>query len=108
MRISDWSSDVCSSDLGPLTPREHRLAAFAESGDGGLMVVGPAQHPQFLTQHDVGVLRAEVRRAVGGALEIGRASCRERVCQCVSVSVVAVSLEKKSTSKHHTSSLSIY
>src|SRR3546814_17151706 len=40
-------------------------------------------------------------RAVGprdgarlGAQEIGRASCRERVCQDVSISVVAVSLTK--------------
>src|SRR3546814_15166015 len=29
------------------------------------------------------------------AQEIGRASCRERVCQYVSISVVAVSLKKK-------------
>src|SRR3546814_18524585 len=29
-------------------------------------------------------------------LQIGRASCRERVCQYVSISVVAVSLKKKS------------
>src|SRR3546814_12823188 len=29
------------------------------------------------------------------ALQIGRASCRERVCQYVSISVVAVSLKKK-------------
>src|SRR3546814_15945296 len=31
--------------------------------------------------------------------EIGRASCRERVCQYVYISVVAVSLKKKKTSK---------
>src|SRR3546814_20293574 len=30
-----------------------------------------------------------------GLVEIGRASCRERVCQYVSISVVAVSLKKK-------------
>src|SRR3546814_20882590 len=29
------------------------------------------------------------------SMEIGRASCRERVCQYVSISVVAVSLKKK-------------
>src|SRR3546814_16073263 len=29
--------------------------------------------------------------------QIGRASCRERVCQYVSISVVAVSLKKKTT-----------
>src|SRR3546814_7823084 len=33
------------------------------------------------------------------AKEIGRASCRERVCQYVSISVVAVSLKKKKTKK---------
>src|SRR3546814_7061824 len=31
--------------------------------------------------------------------EIGRASCRERVCQYVSISVVAVSLKKKQCNK---------
>src|SRR3546814_19080054 len=41
------------------------------------------------------------------ASEIGRASCRERVCQYVSISVVAVSLKKTTTNKqqlyeHHT------
>src|SRR3546814_19181802 len=33
--------------------------------------------------------------AFAHSLEIGRASCRERVCQSVSISVVAVSLQKK-------------
>src|SRR3546814_9257644 len=42
-------------------------------------------------------LLARERRAavLDQALEIGRASCRERVCQYVSISVVAVSLKKK-------------
>src|SRR3546814_12558493 len=30
-------------------------------------------------------------------LEIGRTACRERVCQCVEISVVAVTLKKKLT-----------
>src|SRR3546814_20917495 len=34
------------------------------------------------------------------ALEIGRASCRERVCQYVSMSVVDVSVKKTKTRKH--------
>src|SRR3546814_20055556 len=33
--------------------------------------------------------------ATAATAEIGRASCRERVCQYVSISVVAVSLKKK-------------
>src|SRR3546814_19874086 len=32
---------------------------------------------------------------------IGRASCRERVCQYVEISVVAVSLKKKITNMHN-------
>src|SRR3546814_20058183 len=33
--------------------------------------------------------------------QIGRASCRERVCQNGSISVVAVSLQKKTTRREH-------
>src|SRR3546814_15727196 len=33
--------------------------------------------------------------------EIGRASCRDRVCQYVKISVVAVSLKKKTTIRRH-------
>src|SRR3546814_12027645 len=36
----------------------------------------------------------EIARLVTGTKEIGRASCRERVCQYVSISVVDVSLKK--------------
>src|SRR3546814_10551953 len=65
MRISDWSSDVCSSDLqppdGPLPVRWR--SAFGRRADGA--AAGPAGSP-----HQRGT-------------EIGRASCRERVCQYV-------------------------
>src|SRR3546814_20556337 len=37
-----------------------------------------------------------------GNLEIGSASCRERGCQYVSISVVAVSLKKKTQTQHDT------
>src|SRR3546814_13587183 len=42
-------------------------------------------------------LPLEIAAVVGG--EIGRASCRERVCQFVSDSVVAVSLNKNTNRK---------
>src|SRR3546814_19907872 len=42
-----------------------------------------------------GVAEAFVPLALLFRLEIGRASCRESVCQYVSISVVAVSLKKK-------------
>src|SRR3546814_6768236 len=68
LRISDWSSDVCSSDLGivPMT----QTATLA--------------HPK--------VIKAATSTP---RPEIGRASSRERVCQYVWLSVVAVSLKKK-------------
>src|SRR3546814_17169809 len=37
-----------------------------------------------------------------GRRELGRASCRERVCQDVSISVVAVTLKKKRINKQKT------
>src|SRR3546814_13388305 len=41
------------------------------------------------------VVDEHVRMLSGGRTQIGRASCRERVCQYVSITVVAVSLKKK-------------
>src|SRR3546814_15517493 len=48
----------------------------------------------------------QVGRAFGSvgavqAIQIGRASCRDRMCQYVSISVAAVSLKKKTTQIHH-------
>src|SRR3546814_19231884 len=95
MRISDWSSDVCSSDLRKeeITPFAVRIfddqhveighqRAHADAGE-------EAQRQEFMDaagrraeQHDHGVPRKQ----------IGRASCRERVCQYESISVVADSI----------------
>src|SRR3546814_1724253 len=43
MRISDWSSDVCSSDLAA----RHLLPLLAEHGHGGYVLIGGpgAEHP---------------------------------------------------------------
>src|SRR3546814_6574459 len=67
MRISDWSSDVCSSDL-----------------PAGLLAhedIGGDQHAlgHDLQADDIG----GVSQQEGAGAEIGRASCRERVCQYV-------------------------
>src|SRR6188474_3616333 len=69
MSLRDWSSDVCSSDL-----RRWCSIRSSRAGRGA---------------------RAGIR---GPASEIGRASCRERVCNDVEISVVAVSLKKKISS----------
>src|SRR3546814_1101474 len=75
MRISDWSSDVCSSDLLlGLSP-----AAMVDAlGNAGTQSSGLWQ---FL---DTGAMSKHLhagRAAEAG--QIGRASCRERVCQYV-------------------------
>src|SRR3546814_18207477 len=52
-----------------------------------------------LVQMKLANMLTEITLGLQAALrvEIGRASCRERVCQYVSISVVAVSLKKKQT-----------
>src|SRR3546814_3751414 len=84
MRISDWSSDVCSSDL--LFVVRHM------SGEGRAAAVD-AGAGQAVRQAEAGEVIANPRRVPGGTQafrcrelvreQIGRASCRERVCQYV-------------------------
>src|SRR3546814_8717315 len=71
MRISDWSSDVCSSDLAWSPPREEGRLRVLWSG---LKASAFRWVPRDVTILDVGC---------GFGEEIGRASCRERVCQYV-------------------------
>src|SRR3546814_2048902 len=71
MRISDWSSDVCSSDLDPIGFRVEPGDVLARVGIFHIMLVVPDPH-------------ADVKFVVDDTdSEIGRASCRERVCQYV-------------------------
>src|SRR3546814_2268393 len=89
MRISDWSSDVCSSDL----PRN-------EVWMTRLNVIGRWRRREWRRCGSVDLQHREKRflRNLHGShllhaplpllllleeLEIGRASCRERVCQYV-------------------------
>src|SRR3546814_18904870 len=104
MRISDWSSDVCSSDLltiyafnGWLTP--WLLLAFTFLVGCGTALAAPAWHasvgdmvprkalPAAVALNSMAFnLARSAGPAVGGArvaVEIGSASCRERGCQYV-------------------------
>src|SRR3546814_19393040 len=109
MRISDWSSDVCSSDLRLAAGMGHRAVMGIADGLGvfpqrARLVFGLAWLPLLLARRhlpgrnidaedaldridgdDVAILdqtdRAADRRL--GPDKIGRASCRERVCQYV-------------------------
>src|SRR3546814_10123307 len=91
LRISDWSSDVCSSDLADarrlgllgakkLAPRgrvEEEIAHRDRRSDGRSMRPGRRRDVAFgLDDAALGLRR-------GARNEIGRASCRERVCQFV-------------------------
>src|SRR3546814_18695889 len=99
MRISDWSSDVCSSDLTELyAVADDDGQALADwlathPGAGGDSGTGPGQalHAYLYHHRDGDAVRHLFRAATGldsrGLGEpqilgqIGRASCRERVCQ---------------------------
>src|SRR3546814_17411459 len=111
MRISDWSSDVCSSDLGFKTVNDTHghavgddvLKTFASAASasirksdslcrvGGdefiiLMTTASPARGYSAAEH----LHARLSRImetlpfdVTCSMEIGRAACRERVCQYV-------------------------
>src|SRR3546814_12280682 len=102
MRISDWSSDVCSSDLVFLTVLDYRLGdrvheAPSEQQLLALIFVLQVEHRwrwrqarEIDHQQWLGQLegRHERRLGLGGRLpdipqQIGTASCRERVGQSV-------------------------
>src|SRR3546814_5965754 len=82
MRISDWSSDVCSSDLANGT--------IDRDPATGEPVGGLQEAAMDLVKHMIPPPSAtEVQNSIlyvadhFNSLEIGRASCRERVCQYV-------------------------
>src|SRR3546814_3624690 len=75
MRISDWSSDVCSSDL------EERLVGRA-GGRLASVVGGDVAGLRVVMQQEGATAEAGGLR-LHQAQQIGRASCRERVCQYV-------------------------
>src|SRR3546814_15228420 len=113
MRISDWSSDVCSSDLRsefrPLSRSSSR------SRTQGVQILHLPQLQDFRSERrrcsnrdrDLQLLdRARERRdnrtgwrRYERSQTTGRASCRDRVCQYVSISVGAVYLKKKNNKK---------
>src|SRR3546814_18399210 len=107
MRISDWSSDVCSSDLG-----EGAMGADGNTGSSaggvtgmfvdidsdvggvgaGLPATGAAG---VLGAAGAGVADGTPSPNTSWTVQIGRASCRESVWQYVWFLVGVVSLKKK-------------
>src|SRR3546814_12687102 len=92
MRISDWSSDVCSSDLvqkffGVARARSRLHAEAAVSANLALPLLGRAFRMggicPALSREPNARRRIRPFRAAIGAVQIGRASCRAGVCQYV-------------------------
>src|SRR3546814_12401426 len=119
MRISDWSSDVCSSDLLDRFRREgiHMAVMVDEYGttegiatltdvlesiagdlpergelteplivrrsDGSWLVAGTLPIDEFEDRFSLPGLQGDGGFHTLAGFEIGRASCRERVCQYV-------------------------
>src|SRR3546814_13227832 len=105
MRISDWSSDVCSSDLLLAAAREGEIDFNIGDIDRlsrkvpNLCKVAPSSHFHLEDVHRAGGVmailgeleRASLRDTSGptvhtpslGEAQIGRASCRERECMYV-------------------------
>src|SRR3546814_14186010 len=98
MRISDWSSEVCSSDLGGdrLDPRQlvagralerddvvrlQRRDLGVEAIDHADQGVAPGHWPFHALR--IATSLSAILSGCAEKLQIGRASCRERVCQYV-------------------------
>src|SRR3546814_17547305 len=103
MRISDWSSDVCSSDLRELDLFISRLPSHAMDDElryevlyeDTLCVIASQLHPlahrkriryselsaeRWTLPAEGTFFREHIQRTLEVG-EIGRASCRERVCK---------------------------
>src|SRR3546814_10495090 len=87
MRISDWSSDVCSSDLLGKERLDDYLRRFGFGAKTALD--SPNESAGIMRDTDdysgtsMGSIPIGQGISVTALQKIGRASCRERVCQYV-------------------------
>src|SRR3546814_16829654 len=110
MRIGDWSADVCSADLAEATPgpwlsRPMQAAFGLPLPERGIGLAAHAFYQAFCAPR-VYLTRAE---RVDGTptvparwlrpidAQIGRASCRDRVCQLVDLGGGRINKKKKQT-----------
>src|SRR3546814_20931484 len=113
MRISDWSSDVCSSDLAARgTGKQRHAEFFFQFLDGprqrrlfNMQLLRCASEAEFfghsqkvskvtkLHSDSYPVSRREAE-SIFSLDAIGRVSCRERACKYVSIRVWPVLLKK--------------
>src|SRR3546814_5458086 len=88
MRISDWSSDVCSSDLR-LDDRRKVAALLVRRDERLVKLACAAAHrdvgidARCRLHREAQILEHQRRGKATLVIKIGRAACRERVCQYV-------------------------
>src|SRR3546814_19273265 len=96
MRISDWSSDVCSSDL----EAPHRAVGFGTGGSPTMRDDAGRADPRRPGTDQVDMNRsAAVRSAQHVHVEIGKERCRGRVGLDVTISGVDGSLKQKKNNR---------
>src|SRR3546814_5698065 len=83
MRISDWSSDVCSSDLPSRRHQRHMRKGLVKSGLAAALDIGSSKVCCIIARADGAAMPRVVGIGQQASREIGRASCRESVCQYV-------------------------
>src|SRR3546814_1082453 len=86
MRISDWSSDVCSSDL--IQSLRDRFGITILLVEQMVTLTLEISDRAYVIERGKIVLSGQAQEllhspAVKESYQIGRASCRERVCQYV-------------------------
>src|SRR3546814_19307266 len=115
MRISDWSSDVCSSDLsfvkaiGQFTQqnlRVLRLSGQITIPRPGANLVEKVINRRCESQRHLHVadgafkpISIDGTNGIGGGRQLGRPACRGRVCQYGEITVVRVYLKKQNNHK---------
>src|SRR3546814_16541055 len=100
MRISDWMSDLCSSDLGCLADTRHFMSVIpipSQAPSRGARMLRPALGPEIAAWlEDASVIEVMLnpdgrlwigRHGAGIAEKSGSAALRESGCQDVSSSV---------------------
>src|SRR3546814_8542209 len=88
LRMCDWSSDVCSSDLLLLVgddpaSKSSTVPAVSERSLAalGVPVLFPRNAEEIITLGMQGIAMSRASGCVVALKQIGRESCRERVCQ---------------------------
>src|SRR3546814_10162569 len=91
MRISDWSSDVCSSDLFGSVPmlvaggrdrvQSMALLEWLDEAYPQAPLLPPGIEDRYTARELAFAIATELHAPLN--LQIGSASCRERVCQYV-------------------------